>query len=388
LTSFTTTRFAQFARSFACLILLPALNGCRQASWTLWDSYSVRFIDRQGRVIDPQSNRTTSEGEAYALFFSLVANDRRHFDSILKWTQDNLAQGDLDSHLPAWSWGKDTGGVWKVLDQNSASDADTWLAYTLVEAGRLWNQPGYTQLGLQLVKQIAGHEVVDLPGFGPMLAPGPVGFERQGSWTLNPSYLPEFIFERLAAVDPSGPWRQIAAGIPRLLRQASPNGFAMDWVNYAPGVGFSPAPQSPGKPDAEPGGSYDAIRVYLWAGMLSENDPMRSEILAAIPAMSAYLAQHDAPPERISGRGIPSAQDGGAGFSAAVVPYLRAMRGNGKALARQTIRLSAERDPTTGLYGKSLTYYDQNLALFATGFLDKRYRFAPDGELQVAWVHS
>lgn len=386
MTNFTTSRNAQLAAWFVCLLVLPALAGCRQRPWRLWDSYSARFIDQQGRVIDPQSNRTTSEGEAYALFFALVDNDRARFDNILKWTADNLAQGDLATHLPAWSWGKDADGQWKPLDANSASDADTWLAYTLLEAGRLWNHDGFTQLGRQMMKQIADREVVDLPGFGPMLLPGPAGFAHQGAWTLNPSYLPEFIFERMAAVDPAGPWQKIAAGIPRLLRQGSPAGYAMDWVNYVPNDGFLPAPESPDKPGAAPAGSFDAIRVYLWAGMLNEKDPMRSEILAALPAMGSYLADHDAPPEKIGDRGTPSALDGIVGYSAAVMPYLRAIRGNGKALARQAIRLNSERDPTTGLYGKGLTYYDQNLALFATGFLDKRFRFGPDGELQVNWA--
>ena len=40
--------------------------------------------------------------------------------------------------------------------------------------------------------------------------------------------------------------------------------------------------------------------------------------------MSGYLADHDAPPEKVSDQGIPVAQDGPVGFSAAVLPYLSA----------------------------------------------------------------
>jgi endoglucanase len=57
-----------------------------------------------------------------------------------------------------------------------------------------------------------------------------------------------------------------------------------------------------------------------------------------------------------------------------------------QASARQTVRLSKQRDASTGLYGKDLTYYDQNLALFATGYLDGRFRFGPGGELKVEWT--
>lgn len=374
--------------SIALLILLPAFGGCRKGPWTLWDSYSARFIDQQGRVIDPMGNRTTSEGQAYALFFALVDNDRPRFSRVFEWTNYNLALGDLGDHLPSWLWGKGKDGTWRTLDANSAADADVWIAYSLLEAGRLWNQPGYAEVAHKLMAQIAAHEVIDLPDFGPMLAPGPTGFEHNGSWTLNPSYLPEFLFARLAEDDPKGPWQKIASGIPRLIRQGSPKGYAMDWVSYVPGDGFFPSSQFP-DPKAPPAsGSYDAIRVYLWAGLLDEHDSARAQIIDALPGMGTYLADHDAPPEMVSDAGIPSGKDGNVGFSAAVMPYLKAIPGSGKALARQSIRLNAERDPGTGMYGKDLTYYDQNLALFATGFLDGRFRFGPRGELRVEWSRS
>jgi endoglucanase len=366
-------------------------GGCRQRPWPLWGSYAARFIDAHGRVIDPQGNaRTTSEGQAYALFFSLTVNDRACFDRVLNWTQANLSNGDLQTRLPAWLWGKDKDGQWKTLDPNSASDADIWMAYTLVEAGRLWKYPLYANLGRQMMAAIAKNEVADLPGFGLMLLPGPDGFHHNRIWTLNPSYLPLFIFERLAVVDPAGPWRQIASGIPRLLQQSARHGFAMDWVEYVPGDGFYPASAQPAKdavrPDVGPGGSYDAIRVYFCAGMHDGSGKTRAEMLSAVPAMSVYLANHDAPPEKVSDQGIPLEQDGSVGFSAAVLPYLRAFPGLEKLSARQTIRISQQKDTTSGLYGKDLAYYDQNLALFGTGFVDGRFRFGPGGELKVDWT--
>jgi endoglucanase len=196
-----------------------------------------------------------------------------------------------------------------------------------------------------------------------------------------------FVFQRLAAVDPAGPWGQIALGIPRLLAQSSRHGYAMDWVDYVPGDGFFPSTvQRPGNKYDGPGGSYDAIRVYLWAGMMDGDGKTRSDLLNAVPAMGAYLANHGAPPEKVSDQGIPVAQDGPVGFSAALLPYLRAIPGLSKENAQQTVRISAQRDSSTGLYGKDLTYYDQNLVLFATGFVDGRFRFGPGGELKVEWT--
>jgi endoglucanase len=239
-----------------------------------------------------------------------------------------------------------------------------------------------------MMAQIARSEVANLPGFGPMLLPAPTGFQHDRIWTINPSYLPLFIFKRFAAVDPSGPWKQVALGIPRLLRQSARHGFAMDWVNYVPGDGFYPATAHPDKTTDTPLGSYDAIRVYLWAGMLDDSGKARSEVVDAVPAMSAYLGNHGAPPEKVSDQGIPLAQDGPVGFSAAVLPYLRAFHHLEKSSSQQTIRMSAQRDAASGLYGKDVAYYDQNLALFATGFLDGRFHFGPGGELKVEWTHS
>jgi endoglucanase len=370
------------------LSMLCATGGCKQGTWSLWDSYSARFIDQQGRVFDPQGDQhTTSEGQAYALFFALADNDRTHFDRVLNWTQVNLASGDLETHLPAWRWGKDQNGEWKQLDTNSASDADVWMAYTLVEAGRLWMEPKYSNLGQKMMAQIAKSEVADLPGFGTMLLPGPVGFQHDQTWTVNPSYLPIFVFQRLAAVDPAGPWQQIAANIPQLLEQSARHGYVMDWVGYFPGDGFYPVEvQKTGSLTGEAsGGGYDAIRVYLWAGMLDARGKARTDLVNALPAMNAYLANHDAPPEKISDLGVPLAQDGPVGFSAAVLPYLRAFPDRSKISTQQIIRMNLMKDPATGLYGKDLTYYDQNLALFATGFLDGRFRFGPGGELKVEW---
>lgn len=374
--------------AFLLLGVLCFSAGCKESSWPLWNAYASRFVDAQGRVFDPNGDQhTTSEGQAYAMFFALADNDRARFNRILSWTQINLANGNLGTHLPAWLWGKDKDGVWKTLDPNSASDADVWIAYTLLEAGRLWGEPQYTNIGRKMLAQIAATEVAKLPGFGPMLLPGATGFEHDQTFILNPSYLPVFVFQRLAVVDPGGPWGQIAANIPRLLEQSARHGFAMDWVGYFPGDGFYPvAEQKPGSKASDgPGGSYDAIRVYLWAGMIDPGSPLRTEIVNSNWGMLAYLGNRDAPPEKVNDRGVPMAQDGPVGFSAALLPYLRAFTGQSRISSHEMIRMSLMKDESTGMYGKDLSYYDQNLALFATGFVDGRFGFGPAGELKVEW---
>ena len=112
--------------------------GC--GNWQAWQDYKEDFLQDDGRVIDYFAEaRSTSEGQAYSLFFALVAGDRPAFDRILKWTQLNLSGGDLSSRLMAWKWGQRPDRSWGVIDGNPAGDADVWLAYTLHQAGNLWN---------------------------------------------------------------------------------------------------------------------------------------------------------------------------------------------------------------------------------------------------------
>jgi len=351
----------------------------------LWHAYANHFLSSDGRVVDPmRSDMTTSEGQSYALFFALVQNDRARFDQLLGWTQSNLAHGDLALHLPAWSWGKAKDGHWGVLDANSASDSDLWIAYDLLEAGRLWHEAHYTETGKRLAYLIARREVANLPGFGPALMPGPVvDFHIAGAWILNPSYTPVFLLDRLAALDPAGPWADIAAMVPVLLERSARGGFAMDWVCYTSGSGFTPC-QASGKKTPPPLGSYDAIRVYLWAGMLAPDAPGKARLLCAIPGMNGYLQHYPAPPEKIAADGTALPTPGPPGFSAALLPYLEG-NGDQQAIAQQMGRLKSQLDEKTYLFGTSPTYYDQNLAIFGTGWANGSFRFGKSGELLVRW---
>ena len=51
----------------------------------------------------------------------------------------------------------------------------------------------------------------------------------------------------------------------------------------------------------------------------------------------------------------------------------------------QAKRLASGLDAGSGLYGNPPHYYDQNLAMFATGWMEKRYRMDKDGRLKLKW---
>ena len=114
------------------------------ADWPMWNDFKAVGIEN-GRVIDYSDTRavTTSEGQSYAMFFALVDNDRETFEELLNWTENNLSSGDITKHFAAWLWGNN-GSQWTILDTNNAVDSDMWIAYCLLEAGRLWNRSDYT----------------------------------------------------------------------------------------------------------------------------------------------------------------------------------------------------------------------------------------------------
>ncbi|MDR5759241.1 cellulose synthase complex periplasmic endoglucanase BcsZ [Caballeronia sp. LZ035] len=352
---------------------VPAANAAPPSTWPRWEAFKRDFVSNEGRVIDVGSAdaRTVSEGQSYALFFALVANDRASFDTILRWTEDQLAQGDLTSHLPAWLWGRDDTGKFRVLDTNAASDADLWIAYALIEAGRAWGERSYTARGAALARRVLDTEAAQLPGLGLTLLPGPVGFHPAAdTWRVNPSYVPLQVLRGIGVSLPDDPrWQRLAATSARLLTDTAPHGFSPDWALYRVQGGFAP------DEDTQAESAYNAIRVYLWAGLLDAADPARAALLERFAPFAAYIAEHGAPPERIDTRNAQAGpNDGNAGFSAAAVPFLTA-RGETALADAQAARAANAVAPG---------YYTSVLTLFGLGWREGRYRFDADGRLHAA----
>ncbi len=335
--------------------------------WPQFEAFVQRFVSTEGRVVDPISapRYTTSEGQGYALFFALVADDRALFERLLVWTRDNLAAGDFAAHLPAWQWGLRSDGNWGVADANPAADADLWLAYTLLEAGRIWEERRYRVLGKLIAHRILAEETADLPGLGRTMLPAPTGFHPTPErWRLNPSYGPVPLLRGLVLADETNAdaWRALAASAQALITDSASQGYAPDWTLFETGRGFLA--------DAETGGigSYNAIRVYLWAGLMA-NDESRAAQLAALSGMADRVP----PPEvveTVTGR---ARGEGPSGFAAALIPFQRALR-HESAAATLAARVAAAGWPVEG-------YYDSVLTLFAQGHEERRYCFDADGRL-------
>lgn len=365
-------------RMIACGVLFSAASHARTSSdWPEWDGFADRFVQADGRVIDITFDaKTTSEGQAYALFFALVANDRAAFDTVLKWTSDNLATGQLGDRLPGWLWGKRNDGSWGLKDANSASDADLWTAYALLEASRLWKVPAYAVTGRKLLAQISTAEVARAGSAGPVLLPGAIGFVLdKGRFRINPSYLPGFMFRYLAMTDVQGPWQKIWDGYMRMTPQVFSAGVAPDL--------FVVDAYGNVQPDTErtPSGSYDAIRVYLWAGMSGQAELQTVQRLAPYAAL---IRAAGTPPEKVNPlTGVATKADySPIGYSGAVLPFLSALHDK-PTLEKQLGRVRM--DGVRTRLGASSNYYDQVLILFGKGWLDAQYQFDAQGRVMPKW---
>jgi endoglucanase len=344
----------------------------RCAHWPAWESFRATFISADGRVVEHASARrqTVSEAQAYALLFALAADDRATFDMLVTWTTNNLAQGDLSSHLPAWQWGERDDGSYGPLDANPATDADLWIAYVLAEAGRRWGIPAYLARSHAVGNLVLRQSVAELPGLGPVLLPAPQGFgEAPGPWRLNPGYLPIQVLRGLAAAHPDQRerWLALLASSVAVLHGAAPGGIAPDWVRVDNRGAFTFDDGAPAT------GSYGAIRVYLWLGMLHAADPERAALLRRFQPMARIIRRAGHPPERIDvlGGRVLDANAPGA-FSAAVAPWLE--QADPRAARRQwqrAMQLAPAREE----------YYGRALLLLAQGWREGRLRFGPDGEL-------
>jgi endoglucanase len=344
--------------------------------WAAWENYRSRFISGDGRVIDhgSLSNITTSEGQAYSMFFAVVANDRTRFDLLLKWTINNLARGNLSGSLPAWQWGKRNDGSWGVMDDNAASDADLWMSYALAEAGRLWKDATYTDLARSLALRILNEETVTLDRLGRTLLPGPRSFQLPDDiYRLNPSYYPIQVMRRMAALYPDTEWDQVVTASINALLRSSEKGYSPDWVLYKNKSGFVPDSEKTAV------GSYDAIRVYLWVGMLDEHEPARAALMKKLNPMIEHVVQNGIPPLEINTLDGSAKGYGPVGFSSALLPFLAAY--NQKSLLEQQRLRVVNAKPLE----RWDNYYEQVLTLFGTGWLEKRYRFDKDGKLIANW---
>ncbi len=247
---------------------LPESTSNRELLVESWDSYRRRFIQRDGRVIDYEaSDRSTSEGQAYAMLRAVLIDDAATFALTLNWGENNLRRledGKPVDNLWAWKWGRTGDGSWGPIDKNFASDADIDAITALIFASRRWNRPEYLKLAKTKLQDLWEYSTV-VGQNKRYLLPGPkAAFIRDSSiFILNPSYFAPYAFRLFAQVDLERDWLSLVDTSYEVLEdstQLSAVNLPSDWVALNAETGeYQPLPaDSPIKSVY----SFDAYRVW------------------------------------------------------------------------------------------------------------------------------
>ena len=188
---------ATFIRSALVVVLTAGTAMAAELQPMEWRDYAARFISPEGRVIDTGNGGIShSEGQGYGMILAAAFDDRAHFEHLWQWTHREL-QVRSDA-LFGWKWEP---GARKVTDSNSASDGDILIAWALLRADRRWQVPAYRAAAARILDSVRGRLIASSP-FGPMLLPGPQGFQHGDAIVVNPSYWVFPAFSDFAVADP------------------------------------------------------------------------------------------------------------------------------------------------------------------------------------------
>lgn len=231
-------------------------NFCLKKSY---DLYKNAFMSKDGRIMDPEKNNiTTSEGQSYIMLRSLAMKDKKTFDLTYKWSKDNLQRED---NLFAWLWGKNKNGDYKILDNNSASDADVDIAFALLLAYEAWNDDKYLQEALPIIKSIWNNETKQIGSYR-ILMPG-VSQTSSEKIEINPSYFAPYAFRFFQKYDSDNDWDSLIDSSYYYLTEVTSQtetGLPPNWFLIADGQNGEQIILE-GSPRSD--FSYDAVRVFI-----------------------------------------------------------------------------------------------------------------------------
>jgi endoglucanase len=217
-------------------------------------AFLSRYEASDGRVVrSDQGGDTVSEGQAYAMLLAVAIGDSSRFTAAWHWELSNLRQPD---GLFAWHW---VGG--KVVDTQSAADADVQSAWALLLAASRFGQAAYRTDALQIGTAILANETVTAGGHLQLVA-GP--WARPAPAVVDPSYDVPAAFAALAAASGDQRWTALEQDSLSMQSTLSSSGrLPPDWATLA-GAGGAPVASGPPGSNSAPAYGLDAQRVPVW----------------------------------------------------------------------------------------------------------------------------
>lgn len=348
-----------------------------QTLTALWNAYKTDTLEpNTSRTLDKQQgNITTSEGESYTMLRAAWMGDKATYDASWKWTQDNLQH--QNDHLFSWLFGKDTDGTYRVLadknGQNTASDADSDIALSLVFAYARWQDPSYLTAAKQTIQSIWNNEVVMINGTPYLAADNLEKTSSTPGIIVNPSYLSPASYRIFAQIDPSHQWAALAASSYTVINQSmdlkldatSTAELPPNWVQVN---------RTTGQMQAAPNAAlnthfgYDAFRVpwrlaldYAWF-----KTPAAKSTLAKMSFLSSQWNANQSLDAEYTHAGVPVTNDQAPAMYGATIGYFMSTD-PAAADAIYTTKLNYLFDPNTNDWHEALGYYDSNWAWFGIG---------------------
>lgn len=286
------------------LIPLAQSDNYPQVLKDSWTRYKTVFIQSDGRVMDPSSNVTTSEGQSYALMRAVWMNDPETYQRVYQWTNKNLLT--RKDRLYSWKWGRRQDNSWGVIDIVSATDADQDIALALLLASKRWESPRYKVDAIALLNDIWEKETQE-SALGRVLIPGDWP-NRGGSIQLNPSYFAPYAYRVFAEADPAHPWQKLVDSSYTILRQVmekNRTNLPPDWVEFSFADGNLRLYM--GEMDARSDYGYEAFRIYWRVALdtlLNPNEKRGDAILKRSNFLSRFWHIRQALPEALTMDGI------------------------------------------------------------------------------------
>lgn len=339
-----------------------------------WAAYRQRFIQADGRVIDWEANeRSTSEGQAYAMLRAVIIGDRETFDRTLKWAESNLLRqqdGQKLDNLWAWKWGKDGQGQWDILDRNFASDADIDAITALILASRRWQHRPYLELAQTKLQDLWNLSTATDFQRGAQqrryLLPGPVeAFQKQAILQLNPSYFAPASFRLFAQVDKSRNWMSLVESSYQVLQQASSlstTGLPNDWILFDLTTNTPQPLLTPNPGTSEYG--FDAYRVWWRLAMDADwfGEPLAKSLLQKhLQPIQQLWRSRQAVPARIDLQGKPLVTYEATSQYGMLYHAFRLVN---PSVARQIRQQELDPKYRNGFWDNHSAYYTQNLVWF------------------------
>lgn len=227
-------------------------GGGKAAALRATRRFASRYLRPDGRVATGGGGAATySEGEGYAMLLEVASGDRGRFAQAWHWSEKHLMQPD---GLLAWDW-----QAGRVVNADSASDADLDIATALVLAGRRWPGQGYRSAGIRYAAAILARETVQVGGQTWLVA---------GPWALTPPYYVDLSYFDPAAYAVLGRatgnprWKALASSSVAALEEDTSGGTKLpsDWATLGSSGFATPAPPKGGSSVVY---GYDAFRVLV-----------------------------------------------------------------------------------------------------------------------------